>query len=151
MIDSIKPVVYLHIARAAQEVADAEHGVDLSAAEVAVNKNTTKSSSCECFDSIFMSQDRIPLGCRSWRCCKEGSSGIDKTFCVHCSRRLYFDIHLQAFEGLTLAEKVPTGGRRLTSQVRCDLDCIAARIKLAAVEKAKKGPPMQSFPLPKLK
>ena len=62
-----------------------------------------------------------------------------------------FDIHLQAFEGLTLAEKVPTGGRRLTSQVRCDLDCIAARIKLAAVEKAKKGPPMQSFPLPKLK
>ena len=61
------------------------------------------------------------------------------------------DIQLQAFEGLTLAEKVPTGGRRLTSQVRCDLDCIAARIKLAAVEKAKKGPPMQSFPLPKLK
>ena len=89
--------------------------------------------------------------CRSWRCCKEGSSGIDQTFCVHCSRRPDFDIHLQAFEGLTLAEKLPTGGRRLTSQVRCDLDCIAARIKLAAVEKAKKGPPMQSFPLPKLK
>ena len=55
MIDSIKPVVYLPIARVAQEVADAEPGVDLSAAEVEVNKNTTKSSSCECFDSIFMS------------------------------------------------------------------------------------------------
>ena len=55
MIDSIKPVVYLPIARVAQEVANAEPGVDLSAAEVEVNKNTTKSSSCECFDSIFMS------------------------------------------------------------------------------------------------
>ena len=56
MIDSIKPVVYLPIARVSQEVADAEPGVDLSAAEdVEVNKNTTKSSSCECFDSIFMS------------------------------------------------------------------------------------------------
>ena len=31
MIDSIKPVVYLPIARVAQEVADAEPGVDLSA------------------------------------------------------------------------------------------------------------------------
>ena len=50
MIDSIKPVVYLPIARVAQEVADAEPGVDLSAAEdVEVNKNTTKSSTCECF------------------------------------------------------------------------------------------------------
>ena len=37
---------------------------------------------------------------------------------------------------MTLAEKVPTGGRRLTSQVRCDLDCLAAQIKLADVEKA---------------
>ena len=43
---------------------------------------------------------------------------------------------MQALEGLTLAEKVPTGGRRLTSQVRCDLDCLAAQIKLADVEKA---------------
>ena len=43
-------------AKVAQVVADAEPGVDLSAAEdVEVNKNTTKSSSCECFDSIFMS------------------------------------------------------------------------------------------------
>ena len=54
MIDSIKPVVYLPIARVAQEVADAEPGVDLSAAEVEVNKNTTKSSSCECFDNILI-------------------------------------------------------------------------------------------------
>ena len=61
------------------------------------------------------------------------------------------DIQLQAFEGLTLAEKVPTGGRRLTSQVRRDLDCIAAQIKLAAVAKAKKGAQILSFPLPKLK
>ena len=35
-----------------------------------------------------------------------------------------------------LAEMVPTGGRRLTSQVRRDLDCIATQIKLADVEKA---------------
>ena len=36
-------------AKVAQVVADAEPGVDLSAAEdVEVNKNTTKSSSCEC-------------------------------------------------------------------------------------------------------
>ena len=37
-----------------------------------------------------------------------------------------FDIQLQALEGLKLAEKDPNGGRRLTSQVCRDLDCIAS-------------------------
>merc|ERR1712177_22125 len=46
---------------------------------------------------------------------------------------------LQALEGLKLAEKDPNGGRRLTSQGRRDLDRIAAQIKLAAAEKAKKA------------
>lgn len=45
----------------------------------------------------------------------------------------------QALEGLKLAEKDPNGGRRLTSQGRRDLDRIAAQIKLAAAEKAKKA------------
>ena len=49
------------------------------------------------------------------------------------------DLQLQALEGLKLAEKDPNGGRRLTSQVCRDLDCIAAQIKLAAAEKAKKA------------
>merc|ERR1711890_184597 len=46
---------------------------------------------------------------------------------------------LLALEGLKLAEKDPNGGRRLTSQGRRDLDRIAAQIKLAAAEKAKKA------------
>ena len=46
---------------------------------------------------------------------------------------------LQALEGLKLAEKDPNGGRRLTSQGRRDLDRIAAQIKLAAAERAKKA------------
>ena len=54
------------------------------------------------------------------------------------SRRLDFDIKFQAFEGLQLAERDPNGGRRLRSQVCCDLDCIAAQIKLPGAEKAKK-------------
>ena len=36
---------------------------------------------------------------------------------------------LQALEGLKLVEKAPTGGRRLTTQGRRDLDRIAAQIK----------------------
>ena len=59
-------------------------------------------------------------------------------FCVQCSRRPDIDIKFQAFEGLKLAEKDPNGGSRLRSQVCRDLDCIAAQIKLAAAEKAKK-------------
>ena len=53
------------------------------------------------------------------------------------SRRLDFDIKFQAFEGLQLAERDPNGGRRLRSQVCCDLNCVAAQIKLASAEKAK--------------
>ena len=83
---------------------------------------------------IYVSRGRIWLGCRSWRCCKEGSSVFRYWFCVQCSRRPDFDIKFQAFEGL----KDPNGGRRLRSQVCRDLDCIAAQIKLAAAEKAKK-------------
>ena len=41
--------------------------------------------------------------------------------------------------GFKLAEKDPNGGRQLTSQGRRDLDRIAAQIKLAAAEKAKKA------------
>ena len=52
---------------------------------------------------------------------------------------LSFNFWLQALEGLKLAEKDPNGGRRLTSQGRRDLDRIAAQIKLAAAEKAKKA------------
>ena len=29
---------------------------------------------------IYVSRGRIWLGCRSWRCCKEGSSGIDSVY-----------------------------------------------------------------------
>ena len=83
---------------------------------------------------IYVSRGRIWLGCRSWRCCKEGSSVFRYWFCVQCSRRPDFDIKFQAFEGL----KDPNGGRRLRSQVCRDFDCIAAQIKLAAAEKAKK-------------
>merc|ERR1711996_219611 len=46
---------------------------------------------------------------------------------------------LQNLEALKLVEKDPNGGRRLTSQGRRDLDRIAAQIKLAAAEKAKKA------------
>merc|ERR1712147_257670 len=45
----------------------------------------------------------------------------------------------KALQALKLAEKDPNGGRRLTSQGRRDLDRIAAQIKLAAAEKAKKA------------
>ena len=40
---------------------------------------------------INVSQDRIPLGCRSWKCLKEGSSGIDQRFWLHCSCRVTFN------------------------------------------------------------
>ncbi|XP_071548777.1 small ribosomal subunit protein eS19-like isoform X2 [Panulirus ornatus] len=39
---------------------------------------------------------------------------------------------LQTLESLKLVEKVPSGGRRLTSQGRRDLDRIAAQIKAAS-------------------
>ena len=42
-------------------------------------------------------------------------------------------------EGFKLAEKDPNGGRRLTSQGRRDLNRIAAQLKLANAEKAKKA------------
>merc|ERR1712020_349066 len=45
----------------------------------------------------------------------------------------------KALEGLKLVEKDPNGGRRLTSQGRRDLDRIAAQLKLAQAEKAKKA------------
>ena len=51
----------------------------------------------------------------------------------------WISFQFQALEGLKLAEKDPNGGRRLTSQGRRDLDRIAAQIKLAAAEKAKKA------------
>ena len=70
--------------------------------------------------------------CRSWRCCKEGPSGIDSVYNAVVDQTLTFKF--QVFEGLKLAED-PNGGRRLRSQVCCDLDCIAAQIKLAAAEK----------------
>ena len=93
----------------------------------------------------------FPLGRRSrWRC-KEGTSGIDEwllfwTLLLYAwllydtsSLSDWISFQFQALEGLKLAEKDPNGGRRLTSQGRRDLDRIAAQIKLAAAEKAKKA------------
>ena len=92
-------------------------------------------------NSLFLQP--LSLGCWSWRCCKEGPSGIYHRFCGQYSRDftsdLWSNFQLQALEGLKLAEKDPNGGRRLTSQGRRDLDRIAAQIKLAAAEKAKKA------------
>ena len=64
---------------------------------------------------------------------------LSKTLGQGTVKDLWLKYPLQALEGLKLAEKDPNGGRRLTSQGRRDLDRIAAQIKLAAAEKAKKA------------
>uniref|UniRef100_M4GZZ9 40S ribosomal protein S19 n=1 Tax=Antricola delacruzi TaxID=480319 RepID=M4GZZ9_ANTDE len=44
---------------------------------------------------------------------------------------------LQALEGLRIVEQDPSGGRRLTSQGRKDLDRIAAQLKINSAQQSK--------------